>query len=164
MRIIQMMFVVALVLVLAFTFVLNERLDAGTRETARLEKKLETALKDIDRLENDIAAARKRDKEMVADLKELTRALKSLDKKVSALGDFQLQETDKLKKDLYRSVREQKTADKLLVDMVKSVWKLDSKVAALEGRTLRVEAHTHTVVGSPLHRKAYPCFPNELCP
>ena len=98
MRIIQMMFVVALVLVLAFTFVLNERLDAGTRETARLEKKLETALKDIDRLENDIAAARKRDKEMVADLKELTRALKSLDKKVSALGDFQLQETDKLKK------------------------------------------------------------------
>ena len=180
-------FAVALVLVLVFAFVLNKKLDAGDRETAKLEKKLETALTAIDRLEKAAKDALKREKELVKRgenlAKQMSAKLKELASLVAAdmdqIGEDMKKElvpamtklvlplnkrNRELAAELDRRVREQKSAERLLFNMVISVGKLDSKVAVLEGRTLRVEAHTHTVVGSPLHRKAYPCFPNELCP
>ena len=74
-------FAVALVLVLVFAFVLNKKLDAGDRETAKLEKKLETALTAIDRLEK---AAKKAAKDALKREKELVKRGENLAKQMSA--------------------------------------------------------------------------------
>ncbi len=104
-------FVVALVVVLAFTFVLNNKLDAGDRETAKLQKKLEAALKDIDRLEKEGEASRKREKKLVEDLKKrdkrVTRELESLDKKVSALAKLQIDAIEEQNSQLQAWVKKQ---------------------------------------------------------
>ena len=73
-------FVVALLVVLMFTFVLNKKLDAGDKETAKLEEKLETAFKAMEWLRTDLAAARKQLKQHTAQLEQL----KERDKKLVA--------------------------------------------------------------------------------
>ena len=96
---------------LAFTFVLNNKLDAGDRETAKLQKKLEAALKDIDRLEKEGEASRKREKKLVEDLKKrdkrVTRELESLDKKVSALAKLQIDAIEEQNSQLQAWVKKQ---------------------------------------------------------
>ena len=74
-------FVVALVLVLTFTLILNKKLDAGDRETAKLEEKLETALKDIDWLKKEMRKAIDRGKKLQV---ELNKTLETSDKELMA--------------------------------------------------------------------------------
>ena len=66
MRMPLMMGGVLMVVIMVLTFVLNKKLDAGNRETAKLERKLETVLKAIDRLDKERLAGLKREKKLVS--------------------------------------------------------------------------------------------------
>ena len=109
-------FVVALLVVLMFTFVLNKKLDAGDKETAKLEEKLETAFKAMEWLRTDLAAARKQLKQHTAQLEQL----KERDKKLVA----GLKEGNKT---LLATLKER---DKELVADLDDLHKYDKELAA----------------------------------
>ena len=149
-------FVVALLVVLMFAFVLNKKLNAGDKDTAKLEEKLETAFKQLKQHTAQLEQLKEREKKLVAGLKEgnkvLLATLKKRDKELVAdLDDLQkydvelaawLKKRDKalaadLNKWEKRTTKERKALDKNFAALHDFVQRLQDDVRKEDERLSR---------------------------